>query len=279
MSSCEFIDSQVLLPRDTIARFLDCCVEHRVDFKQNGVSGHVTWRLWGNDGPPVILLHGGTGSWLHWIRNFSALSEHYRVFAVDIPGMGDSSMPGILEPVQDLMRGLADLIGASWEDIAEGSDRAHIVGFSFGSMVGAHTALRMGRIASLTLVGTSALQLPFPGSATLLKPKPQMSKSDLREMHRYNMLEIMFCKPRNADELALEMQLRNAERMRIQTHTSARTDILVEALPMLPLAPTAIWGSEGQVHPRYRCRNCSDSSLSARSEASHDPWRWPLGGV
>ena len=31
-------------------------------------DGSLVWRVWGS-GPPLILLHGGYGSWTHWIRN------------------------------------------------------------------------------------------------------------------------------------------------------------------------------------------------------------------
>ena len=31
-------------------------------------AGEVVWRMWGA-GTPLVLLHGGTGSWMHWVRN------------------------------------------------------------------------------------------------------------------------------------------------------------------------------------------------------------------
>ena len=30
-------------------------------------DGHIVWRQWG-EGRPVLMLHGGSGSWLHWLR-------------------------------------------------------------------------------------------------------------------------------------------------------------------------------------------------------------------
>jgi len=42
---------------------------------------------------PLVLLHGGSGSWTHWIRNVLPLSKERCIYAVDLPGMGDSEVP------------------------------------------------------------------------------------------------------------------------------------------------------------------------------------------
>jgi len=40
-----------------------------------------------------VLLHGGTGSWMHWIRNVEALSRDMMVVVPDLPGSGESASP------------------------------------------------------------------------------------------------------------------------------------------------------------------------------------------
>ena len=55
-------------------------------------GGQVCWRGLGS-GSPVVLVHGGHGSWLHWVRNIEALAAHHTVWAVDLPGFGDSDAP------------------------------------------------------------------------------------------------------------------------------------------------------------------------------------------
>ena len=52
----------------------------------------MAWRVWGG-GEPLVLLHGGSGSWTHWIRNIAELSRHYELWVPDIPGLGASAMP------------------------------------------------------------------------------------------------------------------------------------------------------------------------------------------
>ncbi|MEG2631610.1 MAG: alpha/beta hydrolase, partial [Comamonas sp.] len=38
-------------------------------------GGQMVWHVWGEGagGLPLVLLHGGSGSWTHWVRNIEAL--------------------------------------------------------------------------------------------------------------------------------------------------------------------------------------------------------------
>ena len=47
-------------------------------------TGDVVWRIWGT-GDPLVLLHGGTGSWMHWVRNIEALSQDFMLLGY--PGL------------------------------------------------------------------------------------------------------------------------------------------------------------------------------------------------
>lgn len=42
-------------------------------------------------GEPLIFIHGWLGSWRYWWSSMQALSVHYRTFAFDLWGFGDSS--------------------------------------------------------------------------------------------------------------------------------------------------------------------------------------------
>ena len=55
-------------------------------------DGEMVWRCWG-EGPALVLLHGGIGSWRHWVRTIGVFAPHYRIFAPDTPGLGESAMP------------------------------------------------------------------------------------------------------------------------------------------------------------------------------------------
>ena len=211
---------------------------------------HTAWRRWGEAGPAVVLLNGGTGSWMHWVRNIPALRDRYRVFAADLPGMGDSGLPPVMAPVEDLVRISGTIIASGVEGLLGRAEPVHIVGFSFGSMVGAHAAARLGtQVATFTMVGASGLGLGFAGPGRLRKPGPEMTEEDLREVHRHNMVTLLFADAANADELALEAQVRNAGKIRIRSHTSAVTSILLEALPVVRARLGAVWGGKDPFLP------------------------------
>lgn len=219
-------------------------------------DGATVWRRWGEEGPAVVLLNGGTGSWMHWVRNVPVLRKRYRVFAADLPGMGDSGLPPVTEPVEELVRISGTIVASGVQALLGRSEPVHVVGFSFGSMVGGHAAARLGaQVATFTMVGASGLGLPFAGpQGKLRKPRAGMSEDERRAVHRHNMTALLFADPANADELALEMQVRNAANVRVRSHTSAYTSILRQALPGIRAPLGAVWGGLDPFLPPRRER-------------------------
>ena len=59
----------------------------------DGVKMHY---VTGGKGAPLVLLHGWPRTWYGWHRVMPALAEHFTVYALDLPGLGDSagSPPG-----------------------------------------------------------------------------------------------------------------------------------------------------------------------------------------
>src|SRR3954467_9319781 len=91
-------------------------------------DGSMVWRSW-SEGPALVLLHGGAGSWQHWIPVIPAFSATRRVVVPDIPGFGESADP----PAPPTMAGIAEVV-ASGLDTLLGTDASYdLVGFSFGA--------------------------------------------------------------------------------------------------------------------------------------------------
>ncbi len=86
-------------------------------------------------GPPVVLLHGFTGSTTTWRRLADVLSPEFEVIAIDIVGHGRSASPGAVDRYR-MRRCVDDLVAALH---AVGHDRAAWLGYSMG----ARTALQL----------------------------------------------------------------------------------------------------------------------------------------
>jgi pimeloyl-ACP methyl ester carboxylesterase len=110
------------------------------------------------EGPPLLLLHGLSGSARWWERNIPALSAAHRVIAVDLPGFGGTHRDSRFV-LEEAAAGLASLL----DDL--GIERAHVVGHSMGGLVaGGLAADHPARVDRLVLVDAGFISLD-PGLA------------------------------------------------------------------------------------------------------------------
>jgi len=203
-------------------------------------DGTMVWHCWG-EGRPVVLLHGGSGSWTHWIRNVAALVGAGRqAWIPDLPGFGDSARPpsggdadALPEPVEAAM---AALLGDAPVDL---------VGFSFGSMVAAFIAAQHpARVRRLVLSGAPALGIR-PVAPLVLKAWGHLPPGpELDAVHRENLARLMLAKPESIDALALAIHAANLSRDRMRMRRISRTDILLRTLPGIRCPVLGIWGEE-----------------------------------
>jgi pimeloyl-ACP methyl ester carboxylesterase len=198
----------------------------------------MVWRSWG-EGPPLVLFHGASGSWTHWIRNILPLAERFRVLAPDMPGFGDSDSP----PEPHTADGLADLLAASLDVVLPPPMRFDLAGFSFGAIMAGLVAARLGhRVSKAVLVGTGGLGLGLGSPRGLARIDASMSPEEIRGAHRANLLALMLAKPESADDLAVSLQIENLRRARFKSGTIPQSDVLRRALPLIRARIAGIWG-------------------------------------
>ena len=208
-------------PQAAIAYFEARCTRHHTPCGK----GSIVWRRWGQ-GPNVVLFHGGSGAWSHWIRNIGPLTQGHTVWALDIPGLGESALPepltmeGIGEAV---MQGLGTLIPEGPIDI---------VGFSFGGPVATYVAMHLGpRLLNLVLVASRFVpnfQRVYP---RLVVWKEIADPVERIAAHKRNLELMMFARPENIDALAVHVQATNAPRARFFGPKVNTGNKLLEYLP------------------------------------------------
>jgi pimeloyl-ACP methyl ester carboxylesterase len=199
-------------------------------------DGTMVWRGWGSR-PVVLLVHGGAGSWRHWVRNLAALSQGHTVIVPDLPGLGDSARapdPISAESVTALVvQGLDQVVGPQAP--------IDVAGFSYGGVIaGLLAANAADRVRSLTVIGTGGLGPPNR-SVELVRVRDKTGAERLAA-HRDNLLRMMLADPANVDALALEIQEQNSKRARLNSGFIWMSRVLHDALPLVRGHVHGFWG-------------------------------------
>jgi 2-hydroxy-6-oxonona-2,4-dienedioate hydrolase len=202
-------------------------------------DGSMVWRVWG-EGEPLLLFHGGTGSWTHWIKTIPVLAPRFELWVPDTPGLGDSAMP----PEPWTPRSIADAVAAGVDQLFPANTSLRLAGFSFGGHIaGLLAARRPDRFSRLILVGVAGLGLRADPRAPFAKARTGMSPAEVAAVYRQNLEVLMFADPRNIDPLAIHLQIENVRRARFRSRAFAATDELARALADVPAPLGTIWGT------------------------------------
>jgi 2-hydroxy-6-oxonona-2,4-dienedioate hydrolase len=202
-------------------------------------DGSMVWRVWGT-GEPLLLLHGGTGSWNHWIKTIPVLSPRFELWVPDIPGLGDSAMP----PEPHNPSSIAEAMAAGVDLLFPADQPLRLAGFSFGGHVaGLLAARRPHRFKQLILVGVAGLGLRADPREPFAKTRTGMSADQVAAVYRQNLEVLMFAEPRNIDALAIHLQIENVRRARFRSRAFAATDELARTLADVPAPLGTIWGT------------------------------------
>ncbi len=212
--------------------------KHLVDVQ----GRRVCWRQFGQigNGPPLVLLHGGHGSWLHWVRNIEALAARFTVWVADLPGYGDSDELGegrsgdMAQLVHATLASLDALVGAdTWIDL---------VGFSFGGLVAAQLAAQRQKIRHLVLLGPA-------GHGGLRRPRGELKNwhraktpEAIAACMRHNLEMHMLFDPAQVDAVALQLHTEACQRTRFRSRPISMAGGLSAALDQCQMPVLLVWG-------------------------------------
>lgn len=191
-------------------------------------EGRIPIRQWKNAGAEkVVLLHGGSGSWLHWTRNIPALREQFDVYAIDLPGLGDASMCEVESDAVSAARATRVALEQLFDSAF------HVVAFSWGCTV---TAMLMKEMAmllkSVMLTGPAAVG-DLPRRLTmkpLIKRVPEMSRNEVLAAQKENLARLMIYQRSRIDDTAVAIQQINTSRARFRSPPYARGTLVIDGV-------------------------------------------------
>lgn len=208
---------------------------HRVAFG----ACRIAWHAFG-DGPPLVLLHGGHGSWLHWARNVEPLAERFTVWLPDLPGYGESDAPPA-----DTLEALVDATGATLDAVVGAGRPVDMAGFSFGGLVAAHIAGRRGNVARLALLGPAGHGTKRRPRTTLRNWRRAADAGDtaaLADALRHNIAAHLLHAPAVLDALALRIHTDACLRTRFHSKRVGLAGGLWDALDRQHAHLLVAWG-------------------------------------
>jgi len=196
----------------------------------------VVWRQFG-DGSPLVLIHGGHGSWLHWARNIETLSKDFSLWIPDLAGYGDSSDPRFDDfetMVQVTVQCLTQLFGPDTPfDLA---------GFSFGGLVSAHIAAKGLPVRRLALLGPGGHGGPRRERGKLINWKRAETQDELLEAMRFNLWAHMIYADARIDALAMGIHTHSCLHTRFRSRGISGRGLLGPALDEYTADTLIIWG-------------------------------------
>jgi pimeloyl-ACP methyl ester carboxylesterase len=203
-------------------------------------AGCLRWRRFG-EGPPLVLLHGGHGNWLHWARNIEFLAQGSQVWVADMPGYGDSAEP----PEPAGMDSLVDAMARSLEDLLGAGRPFDLAGFSFGGLVAAHLAARRLPVKRLILLGPAGHAGPRRPRGEMLAWRKALADPDpqaLPAVMRHNLAMQMLHQPEAIDGLAVAVHTRACQATRFRSREISRGGGLPQLLALCRAPLRLLWG-------------------------------------
>jgi pyruvate dehydrogenase E2 component (dihydrolipoamide acetyltransferase) len=231
-------------------------------------GGRIRYARRGSGTKTVILIHGFGGDLDNWLFNIDALAEDATVYALDLPGHGQS-VKTIAEPTA---AGVAKTVLAF--AAALGLDQLHLIGHSLGGAVAIEAARQGGKkIRSLALIAPAGLGPEinagyisgFVGAASRrdMKPVVEMLFADPSKVTRQLVEDLLKYKRLDGVEAALGALANGAFK---DGHQQA---LLADELEKLGLPVLVVWGAEDRVLPAAQAAEAKGAKTEVIPGAGH----------
>lgn len=193
--------------------------------------GRMPVRSWPPEPDPtrehVLFLHGGSGSWMHWVRNVDVLSQAFNCHAMDLPGLGDADMCEEASRIESAARTLRFAIESFLDQ------PFHVVAFSWGCTLTSVVLREIeDNVKSVMLTGPASVgDVPVKsGMKQLIRRTPDMTEQEIYDAQRTNLSRLMIHDENRIDDLAVWIQQDNTSRARFNSRQYVRSTHVLDGL-------------------------------------------------
>ena len=220
------------------------------------------------EGTPVILIHGFGGDSDNWLFNIDAVNAKAPVYAIDLPGHGQSikkiDNPDVGTMVSAVMQ-LMDHLD---------TEKAHLVGHSMGGLIAGKCAEEFDeRVASITMICSAGLGDEINNeyingfvsakSRKELKPTLKNLFADQSLVSRSMVDELLKYKRLDGVQEFLESLSANLFSKGLQTIK------ILDELNTKKIPVTVIWGAQDAVIPSNHANVLDNAKVEIIADAGH----------
>lgn len=238
----------------------------------------IRYLVHGDDGDPVVMIHGFGGDLNAWMFNQPALGEGHRVFAIDLPGHGGSTKDVGDGSVSHLARTVMAVIDEL------GLDGVHLVGHSLGGAVALEAVLDHAmKFASLTVIAPVGLGPDINGAYISgfvaaerrkdMKPLVQQLFADESLVTRQMVEDILRTKRIDGVDAAL------AAIAAAQFDGDRQLLDLAQRAGDLDVPTQVIWGAHDRIIPASHAGNLEGAKVTVIDAAGHMPMMEKAGEI
>ena len=205
----------------------------------------VRWRRFGPTHaslPPLVLLHGGHGSWLHWVRNIEALSADRALWLPDMPGFHDSDVPRAMVAGDAPLDPLLEALGGTLDTLIGAGTPIDLGGFSFGGLTAAKFAARRGAVRKLALLGSGGHGTLRRMAVEMINWRATPDRAAEAAALRHNLAALMLHDPAAIDALAFTIHDISCHGTRLRSKEISLAGGLQQALEAHAGPQLLVWG-------------------------------------
>ena len=229
--------------------------------------GKIRYAKRGDSGDAVILLHGFGGDLDNWLFNIDALADSNTVYALDMPGHGQSTKNLPDPSLKKLSQAIHEFMEAT------GIDSAHFVGHSMGGAIAMQLAAdQPDKVKSMSLICSAGLGQEFGTYVDSyvaaegrrdLKPVLEMLFADKSLVSRQLIDDVLKYKRLDGVEQALKSLAKAL------FGGGKQQDLPVTSVTGRAGDTQVIWGKEDQIIPVSHATNFPGATVHLLDGAGH----------